>query len=162
VAHGTGAVVVSVSAEVWVSRGLIGGGALAAAVACSVGETGSEDSVGEIPPDSLGGCAQFGSNAKLNEWLSDTSRPAHCAFRSYRIEPLTQCCGIQGSLIVVRPGFSATSNVSRYCYSDNPGSKTPSCAVASTVELELFKNSAASCTWLPPHGNVPDSTPSGE
>jgi hypothetical protein len=67
VAHGTGAVVVSVSAEVWVSRGLIVGAALAAAVACSVGETGSEDSVGEIPPDSLGGCAQLGSNAKLNE-----------------------------------------------------------------------------------------------
>jgi hypothetical protein len=31
--------------------------------------------------------------------------------------------------------------------------------VASTVELELFTNSAASCAWLPPHGNVPDSTP---
>jgi hypothetical protein len=46
--------------EVWVSRGLIVGGALAAAVACSVGETGSEDSVGEIPPDSLGGCASSG------------------------------------------------------------------------------------------------------
>jgi hypothetical protein len=36
-------------------------GAALAAVACSVGETGSEDS-GEIPPDSLGGCAQLGSN----------------------------------------------------------------------------------------------------
>jgi hypothetical protein len=68
-ASGVGAVVVSGGAEVWVSLGSVVGVSLSAAAGSedSVGEAGSEDSVRDTPPDSLGGCAQLGSNARSKE-----------------------------------------------------------------------------------------------